>query len=80
MLYFDNLIKIEDFGFDKILMDKKSYEIILIYQVSFKTFLGAKPYNKVNGFTRDYDGTKYLVLFLPEKYVMFDRIRCFIRL
>ena len=33
-------------------------------------------FNKVNEFIRDYDGTRYLVLFSPEKYgVIFDRIR-----
>ena len=38
-------------------------------------------FNKVDGFIRDYDGTKYLVLFSPEKYdAIFDRIRYFIEL
>ena len=37
--------------------------------------------DKVNGFLRDYNGTKYLVLFGPEKYdVMFYRIRYLIEL
>ena len=58
---------------------QKSYENILIYEVSFKNFIGAKPlqiiFDKVNGFVRDYDGIKYLVLFGLEKYdAIFDRI------
>ena len=32
--YFDNIIRIEDFDFDNILLDKKSYENILFYDIS----------------------------------------------
>ena len=32
--YFDDSIKVEDFPFDNILLDKKSYKNILIYGVS----------------------------------------------
>ena len=56
-----------------LLLDEKSYEDILIYDVSYKILIGAKPlhimFDKVNGFIRDYDGTKYLVLF-SSKYMM----------
>ena len=31
--YFDNIIQIKDFQFDNILLDEKSYENILIYDV-----------------------------------------------
>ena len=62
----------EDFNFDNILLDEKSYENILIYE----TLIGAKPlyimFDKVDGFINDYDGTKYLVLFGFKKY---ERIR-----
>ena len=76
------MIKIEDSGFD-ILLDKKSYKNILIYDVSYNTLMRAKPlhtaFNKVDGFIGDYDGTKYLVLFHLEKYnPILDRIRCVI--
>ena len=42
--------------------------------------LGAKPlhirFNKIGGFIRVYNGTRYLVLFGPEKYGSFySRIR-----
>ena len=31
------------FDFDNILLDEKSYETILIFDISYKTFMGAKP-------------------------------------
>ena len=38
-------------------------------------------FNKVDGFIKDCDGTKYLELFGTEKYnVIFDRIRYLVRL
>ena len=35
--YFDDIIKLEDFNLDKILIDKNSNENILIYNISYKT-------------------------------------------
>ena len=53
----DDIIKIEGFGFDNILLEKTSYENILTYDVSYKTLIGAKPlcimFYKVDGFIRD---------------------------
>ena len=40
--YFDDIIKFEDFDFDNILINEKSYEHILIYNISYKTFVGPK--------------------------------------
>ena len=40
--YFDDIIKIEDFGFD-ILLDEKSYENIFICDILYKTLIGDKP-------------------------------------
>ena len=62
-----------------ILPYEESYENVLIYKVFYNTFIGAKPlriiYNKLDGFVRDYDGTKYLVLFDSEKdHAIFDRV------
>ena len=38
-------------------------------------------FEKVDGLIRDYDGTKYLILFGPEKYdPNYDRIIYFLRL
>ena len=49
-----------------ILLDKKSYEKsyenILIYGISYKIFMGAKPlrirFDKIDRFIKIYDGTK----------------------
>ena len=58
--YFDDIIKFEDFDFYNILIDEKSQENILIYDISYKTLIGSKPlhirFNKINGFIRIYDG------------------------
>ena len=64
--YFDDIIKIEDFDFDNLLLDEKSYENIMIYNISYKTLISAKPLhiwlNKVDVFTRVYDRTRNLFL------------------
>ena len=61
--YFDDIITIEDFDFHNILLDEKSNENVLIYDVSYKTFIDAKPlrimFDKVNRFIRVYDETKF---------------------
>ena len=60
--YFDDIIKLEDFGLNNILIDEKSHKNILIYDISYKTLIGPKPlrirFDKINGFTRIYDGTR----------------------
>ena len=70
--YFDYIIKIEDFDFYYILIDEKSCENILVYNISYKSSIGAKPlhisFNKVDRFIRVFDGTRYLILFGPEIY------------
>ena len=40
--YFDDIIKTEDFDFDSILIEGKSYENILAYNILYKTLIGAK--------------------------------------
>ena len=51
--YFDDIINLEDFDFDNILIDKKSHENILIYDISYKTLIDPKPFHirfdKING-------------------------------
>ena len=52
----------------------------MIYDVSHKTLIGTKPllsrFDKVDGFIRVYDGTKYLVLLGIEKYdAIYNKIR-----
>ena len=78
--YFNDLIKIEDFDYDNILIDEKSYENILVYNISYKRLIDSKPlrirFDKIDGFIRVYDGTRYLVLLGFEKYdSIYDMIR-----
>ena len=69
--YFDDIIRIGNFDFSNILLRKKSnenlYENILIYDISYRAFMGAKllgiSSDKVDGFIKIYDRTRYLVLF-----------------
>ena len=77
-------MKVRDFDFNSTLLDEKSYEKsyenTLIYDISYKTFMGAKPllirFAKIDGIIKIYDGTKYLVLFGPERYhAIYGRIR-----
>ena len=77
--YFDDIIKLEVFDLDNILIDKKSYENILIYDISYKTLIDAKPlrirFFKIDGITRIYDGTRYLTLFGSKEYeAIYNRI------
>ena len=48
-------------------MDEISHENDLVYDILYKTLIGAKPlhisFNKVDGLIRVYDGTRYLVFF-----------------
>ena len=50
-------MKIQDFDLDNILLVEKSYESILIYDVSYKTLIGAKcllvRFDKIDGFLMD---------------------------
>ena len=46
--YFDNIIKIEDFDLDNILIDEKKYENILNFNISYKTFIDTKPLRITN--------------------------------
>ena len=80
--YFDDIIKFEVFNFDNISIDKKSHENIYI---SYKTLIGAKPlhikFDKIDGFIRIYDGSKYLTLFGSQKFdAIYNRIRYLISL
>ena len=78
--HFDDLIKLENFDIDNIFIDEKSHENILIYDVLYKTLIGAKSLririDKIDGFIRTFDRIWYLVLFESEKY---DAINNWIR-
>ena len=60
--YFDDIIKLEDFDIDSILIDIKSHENILIYDISHIRF------GKIDQFMRIYDQTRYLTLSDSKKY------------
>ena len=61
--YSDDIIKFEDFDFDNIIIDKKSLENILIYDVSYKTLIETNPlhisFDKIDGIIRIYNGNRY---------------------
>ena len=62
--YFDDIMSTEDSDFNSILIDEKSHENILIYDISYKTLIRAKSlrirFDKIDGFIRIYDGNRYL--------------------
>ena len=81
--YFDDTIRIEDFDFNKIIGWKITWNILGLGHF-IKSVDCCKPlyirFNKVDGFIRDYDGTRHLVSFGPEKYaVIYNRIRYLIK-
>ena len=41
--YFDDIIEIQDFDLDNILIEGKSYENILFYNISYKRLIDTKP-------------------------------------
>ena len=41
--YFDDIIEIQDFDLDNILIDEKSYENILFYNISYQRLIDTKP-------------------------------------
>ena len=69
--YFDDIIKIEDFDLDSILIDEKSYKNISVYNISYKNLIDSKPlhirFGQIDGFFRVYNGTRYLLLFVSKK-------------
>ena len=61
MLYFNDIIKFEDFDFDNILIDEKSYQNILLFDILYRTLAGAKTllirFNKIDWLIRVWNGT-----------------------
>ena len=41
--FFNDIIKIEHYDFENIYIAEKSYENILVNNISYKTLIGAKP-------------------------------------
>ena len=78
--YFNDIIKIKHFDIDNIIIYQNPYENILVYNISYKSLVSAKPlriiFDKIDGFIRVYDGTRSLVLFGSEKCdYIYNRIR-----
>ena len=77
---FSDIIKLEDFDLNNI-----KWKITWKYfdfDISYKTLIDPKPlrirFNKIDGFLRIFDGTRYLTLFGCEKCdAIYDRIRHF---
>ena len=76
-------MRVVDIDFDDILLDEqsyKTYENVLIYDISYKILIGAKPlrirFNEINGFIKVYDGIRHKVLFGPRWYdAIYNMIR-----
>ena len=69
--YSDEIIKIQEFYFESIWLDKKKTLKYFIFDVFYKGLIVAKllliMIDNVEEFIREYEGTKYLVLFVPKK-------------
>ena len=56
-----------EFDLCNTLIEEKSYKNVLVYDISDKALIGAKPlrirFKKIDGFIRVYDGTRNLILF-----------------
>ena len=81
--YFDNIMRVIDINFSNILWNEKSYktyERILIYDITYKIFMGSKPlrvrFDEIDGFIKIHDGIRYLVLVGHEQYdAIYNTIR-----
>ena len=83
--YFNDIIRLGDFGINNILIDKKSHGNIFIYDISCKILIRSKAFNirpnKKDGYIRIFDGTRYLVLLCLGKYDdIYNRITYLINL
>ena len=58
----------EDFDPFSILIDTKSHENILVYNISYKSLIDSLRFDKIDGFIRGYDGIRYLVLTGSQKH------------
>ena len=78
--YFDDIIRDLNIDFDNISLEEKSYknkyEMILSYDISYKTLIGPDQLSvksdKINGFIKIYAGIRYLVLYDYERYNAID--------
>ena len=58
--YFDDIMRFIDSDFNNILLDEKSCENLLIFNILYKTFMGKKQwrisFGKIDGFIKIGDG------------------------
>ena len=54
------LQSLKDFGLDNILIDEKSFENVLVCNISYKLLALRIRFDKIDGFIRVYDGTTIL--------------------
>ena len=56
------------------LIDEKSYKNILAYNILYKNVIGARPlrirFDKIDGFIRVFDGTRYFGLDILQEYIL----------
>ena len=73
--YFGDITKMEDFDLHNILRDEKSYENILVHNILYKSLIDSKAlrirFDKIDGFIRDNDGARYLILLGSENVIPF---------
>ena len=65
--YFNDIINSTNINFSNILLNKKLYKEISVYNILYKTPTGPRPlrirFDKIDGFIIDLDGkNKYLIL------------------
>ena len=64
---FGDIINLEDFNLDNVLIAKELRGNVLIYDISYQTLIDPKrlriKFEKIDGFISIYDGTRYLTLF-----------------
>ena len=69
--YIDGMIKIKGFVFDNILIDEKSYKIILVYSIHGKALFDSISlrirFDEMHGFIKIYVEITYLLLLGSEK-------------
>ena len=68
--YFDDMIKLEDFDFDNILINVKSHKMFLIYDVLYKNLISPKNlrirFDKIDRFIKIDDRARSLAFLVPE--------------
>ena len=82
--YFDDIIGDFNINFVYIFLDEKLYENISVYDISYNTSTGPKPFHisfdKIDGFIRVRGGEfRYLVLFDHGLFdIICDEIKCLV--